>query len=185
MIIPVEQRQHILVHNMKRVRGFTLVELIISIILISILSGVGVALFSSSDQYAARLSMEQWLSAFRFSQRLALLKQDASNVLNVTLTQGSGSWTSNINLAATQLDVFELDRDNINVHMSTSDFVSACSVLPLLSFPATYYFNGYGDAVNSSSVQISSNTRFCFVGQESAELCLSPSGYAYAGSCQP
>lgn len=160
-------------------------ELIISIILISILSGVGMALFSSTDQYAARLAMEQWLSAFRFSQRLALLKQDATNVLNINITQSSGSWGASINLAAIPLDTFDLDRENINVHMSTSDFASACSVLPLLSFPTAYYFNGYGDAVTSSSVQLTSNTRFCFAGAESVELCLSPSGYAYAGSCQP
>lgn len=170
---------------MKYSRGFTLIELIIVIILISILSGLGIGLFSSSDQYAARLAMEQWLSAFRFSQRLALLKQDAVNVLNLNMSQASGSWGANINLATTALDSFDLDRENINVHMSTTDFSSSCSALPLLSFPAAYYFNGYGDAVTSSSVQLTSNTRFCFVGQESAELCLSPSGYAYAGSCQP
>lgn len=165
-------------------RGFTLIELIIVLILVSTLSGLGIGLFSAPDQYVTRLAMEQWLSAFRFSQRLALLKQNPTSILNITFTQSSESWNASISQATNQLDSFKLDRDNINVHMSTSDFSSACSTLPLLSFPAAYYFNGYGDAVTSSSVQLTSNMRFCFVGQESAEICLSPSGYAYAGSCQ-
>ena len=169
---------------MKFAKGFTLIELIVVIILISILSGLGIGLFSTSDQYAARLSMEQWLSAFRFSQRLALQKQSASDVLNINIIQAS-DWGVTVNLAATQLDVFELDRQGVNVHSSTSDFASACSALALLSFPATFYFDGYGNSVTSGSVQLTTNTRFCFVGEDTFEMCLSPSGYAYVGSCQP
>ncbi len=170
---------------MRIAKGFTLIELIIVIILLSIVSALGIGLLSGTDGYAPRVASDQWLSGLRLSQRLALLRQDASNLLTLNITQSSDAWSMSINQGTNELNRFDIDRNRINMHSSNSDFASACDVLPQSTFPMAFYLNGYGNQVNASRTQLSVNQRLCFVGTQSIELCISPSGYAYAGSCQP
>jgi MSHA pilin protein MshC len=168
-----------------RARGFTLIELIIVIILISILSSLGVGLFSGTDAYDARLAGDQWVSSLRLSQKLALLRQNSSELLTVTATQTSNEWLILLTQGTTALNDINISRDRIGLHTSTSDFSSACAALPLASFPIILYLDGYGNHVNASRVQATVNRRFCFVASQTVELCISPSGYAYNGSCEP
>jgi MSHA pilin protein MshC len=166
-------------------KGFTLIELIIVIILVSILSALGVGVFSGTDGFSARVSSDLWLTSLRLSQRLALMKQNSSQLVSMGITQSSDNWNISVDFDGTQLNSFDVERNRVDFHSSTSDFASSCDALPDASFPMTFYFDGYGDFVNSSRVQLLANTRLCFAGGESVELCISPSGYAYAGTCQP
>lgn len=170
---------------MRLVKGFTLIELIIVIILISILSALGVGLLVGTDGFSARVSGDQWLTSLRLSQRLALLKQSSSALVSMTVTQSSSDWNISIDFSGIQLNSFDIERNRVNFHSTTSDFASSCDALPSATFPLTLYFDGYGDLVTSGRTQLSTNTRFCFENGNSEELCISPSGYAYAGTCQP
>ena len=120
---------------MKLEKGFTLIELIIVIILLSIVSALGIGLLSGTDGYAPRFASDQWQSGFRLSQRLALLRQDAANLLTLNITQSSDSWSMSVNQAGNALSSFDIDRNRINIHSSNSDFVSACDALPQGTFP--------------------------------------------------
>ena len=166
-------------------KGFTLIELIMVIIVLSILSAVGVGLFSSSEQYTTRLAADKWLTVLRSAQRLALLKQSNTLVLNVNIAQSAQAWDVGIRQGATDLNRFAVERENITVRSSTSDFTSACNSLPAVAFPLTLYFDGYGNATNASRVPLSTNLRLCFSGQTQSEICMAPSGYIYEGSCAP
>ena len=210
---------------MTSAKGFTLIELIVVIILISILSAVGIGLFSSSDQYSARLASDRWLAGLRLAQRLSLQKQNASNLVVMTVTSGSDSWgfsidQAGINLSDFELNIllshidlqiipeeflkqlrndpywkeripqlksvlsdFEIEKEQLDIRISTSSFSAACSTLPVMSFPNTFNFNGYGDLVSATRVQESTNTRLCFIGAQTMDLCISPSGYTYEGLC--
>ncbi len=164
-------------------KGFTLIELIIVIILISILSALGVGLLSGTDGYSARVSSDQWLTSLRLAQRLALLKQSNTQLVTMTVTQSTSDWNVTIDFGALTINSFEIDRNRVNFHNSNSDFASSCDALPSASFPLTLYFDGYGDLVTAARNQLTSNTRLCFESGSTEELCISPSGYAYAGTC--
>ncbi len=166
-------------------KGFSLIELVIVIILISILSSLGIGLLSGTGAYDARLAADQWLTSLRLGQKLALLRQDASQLLTITATQASSEWLLSLTQGATTLNDINISRDRIALHTSTTDFVSVCTALPLASFPLALYLDGFGNHVNASRVQLTANRRFCFVASDSVELCISPSGYAYNGSCEP
>ena len=166
-------------------KGFTLIELVIVMILISIIGSLGIGMLSGTDAYDARLVADQWLTSLRLSQKLALLRQDASQLLSLTATQGSSEWDLILAQGVSELNSITLERHNVVVRSSSSDFASSCASLPLASFPLVFYLNGYGDHVDASRAQLSSNVRLCFVASQAIELCISPSGYAYSGSCQP
>ncbi len=166
-------------------KGFTLVELVIVMILISIISALGVGLFSSTSAFDARLASDQWLVSLRLSQKLALLRQHPSQLLTFTASQNTDQWDVRVAQGGSELNAINIDRNQVELRSSNSDFASACSTLPLASFPMVLYVNGYGDQVNASRVQLSANTRLCFVATETVELCISPSGYAYGGACLP
>lgn len=170
---------------MKSTKGFTLIELIVVIILLSILGAVGIGLFSAPSQYAVKLSADQWLSQFRLSQRISFLRQSASDPIRLTINQSANRWDMLVSQGATDLDQFEIDYDSVSVRYSQTDFSSSCSALPVMTFPMNFYFDGYGNAVNASRTQLSNNQRVCLTANSTAELCISPSGYAYEGSCLP
>lgn len=167
-------------------RGFTLIELVVVLILLSILSAVSINLLSSSDQYTARLSADKWLTFFRLGQRMALLKQNATNLVQLTLTQNTNEWTAVITQGADVLQDSEVEREDVQMFISSTDFASACAALPAATFPQSFYFDGDGDHVTVSRAAINNNVRICFSGSgQVAELCLSPSGYIYSGACVP
>ena len=165
-------------------KGFTLIELIVVIVLLSVLSAVGIGLFSAPSQYSARLAADQFLTQLRTAQRLALIKQDPVNLLTLTANQNTNNWNMILTQGVTTVNTFDIERVDTNVRTSTSDFSSACSALPLMAFPAAFYFDGYGNAVNSSRVQANTNRRICFQSTSTVEVCIGPSGYAYEGTCQ-
>lgn len=165
-------------------KGFTLIELVAVIVVISILSAVGIGLLSGTDQYAARLASDRWLAGFRLAQRLSLQKQSPSNLVVTTVSNSTDQWNMSIDQGATNLSQFSIDKVGLVAYGSTTNFLASCDSLSPLTFPLTINFNGYGDSVSGSRVQVSTNQRICFVGATTQQLCISPSGYAYEGSCE-
>lgn len=166
-----------------KIKGFTLIELIIVIILISIVSAVGMALFPTTQQYASRLIADQWLLSFRLAQRLALTRQNATELLTLSTSDVGGEWLLTISQGATTLDSVTIDKVNVTAKISNIDFVSSCDNLTSAAFPVQWYFNGYGDHVTAARAQMTGNTRICFTDTNPREMCISPSGYSYEGSC--
>ena len=166
-------------------KGFTLIELIMVMVLISVVSSLGVGLLSGTQAYDARLVADQWLTTLRLGQKLALLRQDASQLLSFSASQGGDEWQLILAQGGSELRRMHLERHNVVLHTSMTDFASSCDSLPQAVFPLVFYLNGYGDHVDASRNQVSSNVRLCFVASQAIELCISPSGYTYGGSCQP
>lgn len=156
------------------------------IVLLSIISSVGIGLLPNSQSYNARLAADKWLTFFRLSQRISLVKQSRDHLVTVTVNQTDSVWQAQLTLDQTLIQQSDFDREGTVVKFSNVDFVSSCSALPASTFPQTYYFNGYGDHVTNLGNEVVANLRVClFGGDQVEELCLSPSGFLYRGACVP
>jgi MSHA pilin protein MshC len=169
---------------MKSMKGFTLIELIIVIILISIVSVLGIGLLSSTDQYSARLASDRWLAGFRLAQRLSLQKQNSNQLVTLTVAENSTEWLFSLDQGSINLNEFSIEKERVVVKGSVSDYVNSCDTLPLITFPFSIKFNGYGDVVSATRVTKPANQRLCFIGANVEEICISPSGYVYEGLCK-
>jgi len=168
---------------MQSIKGFTLIELIVVIILLSIVSALGIGLFGAPSSYTARLSSDQWLSQLRLSQRMSLVKQSASELIALSVTDSGSQWVLDLQQGATSIGVQSIDKEDVVLRGSTSDFSGPCAGLPALPLPITWYFDGYGDRVNAARIPINTNQRLCFDGNQDVDICIAPSGYAYRGAC--
>ncbi|GAA6134680.1 hypothetical protein NBRC116188_14690 [Oceaniserpentilla sp. 4NH20-0058] len=168
-----------------KANGFTLIELIVVIVLISILSAVGIGLFSSPSQYTPSLASEAWINQLRYSQRQAFLKTQLTQPLLLTISRTSEVWRFTLSQAGQFIDEFDVEHNGLSINYSNASFSNECALLSVMSFPATFRFDGYGDLVDASNNKLSSNHRFCVPSTQSKNWCLSPSGYAYGGECVP
>lgn len=170
----------------KQQHGFTLIELIMVMMLLGLLSAVAIGLLPTTEQYNARLAADKWLTFFRLGQRMALIKQNASALMHVQISENTSLWDALLSQGTQTLQSAQLEREGVVVKISSTNFTAACSALPNVTFPQSFYFDGDGNHVTSTRSPITNNVRICFVGGEaSQELCLSPSGFAYASTCLP
>lgn len=165
-------------------QGFTLIELIMVMVLITILSAFAIGLFSSPSSYQPATLYQMWLNQLRFSQRQAFNKAQPNFPLIVSITRNSSDWIFSYSQNGNTLDVYEFEHNDVELLISNVDFLSACSALSSATYPITLRFDGYAERVDNSNNAINTNQRFCFQGRQDLNICLAPSGYAYGGTCE-
>lgn len=163
--------------------GFTLIELIMVIVLISVISALGIGLLPSAERYKSPLFTDQLLNALRTTQRLALLRENPSDVLSLLISRTSTEFQLQIMQSGSQVELISIEHTGVNLAFSSSDFTTPCASLAVSVLPYTLYFNGAGERSDASRVQTNTNLRVCILVTPPRELCIAPSGYAYAGSC--
>ncbi|MCP5325404.1 MAG: prepilin-type N-terminal cleavage/methylation domain-containing protein [Oceanospirillaceae bacterium] len=163
--------------------GFTLIELIMVIVLISLISALGIGLLPSAQEYKSPLFTDQLLNALRTTQRIALLRENPSDVLSLNVSRDSGEFQLQIMQSGSQLDLIAIEHGGAQLAFTNTDFTTPCASMAASPLPQILYFNGAGDLTNASRVQVSTNLRLCILASPARELCIAPSGYAYAGSC--
>ncbi|EAT12441.1 prepilin-type N-terminal cleavage/methylation domain-containing protein [Bermanella marisrubri] len=169
---------------MQKGMGFTLIELIVVVVIISILGVLSIGLFSSPSQYSASLSSKQWLTQLRSAQLQALQKQDANNLVQFLAQANGNEWRLQILFRGNSITQVQVSAKDQRLAFSDSDFSSACSALPSANLPLRFFYDGLGRFVASDGSAINSNQRLCFEGGNSViDLCLAPSGLAYEGAC--
>ncbi|PIE41061.1 MAG: hypothetical protein CSA49_05360 [Gammaproteobacteria bacterium] len=168
---------------MKASKGFTLVELIAVIIILGILSRFALGLFSAVESVEANIVKNQLLASLRSAQQLALSRQNltatGSVALNVHLVSGNWVFSTTYHDAASPgaatFDVAEIERGNTTLRYSESNFSAACSALPVVT-SLNVEFDGDGNLINGNRLRI------CIVGEQTINLCVSASGFAYEGA---
>lgn len=163
--------------------GFTLIELIMVIVLISIISVLGIGLLPSAQNYKSPLFTDQLLNALRTTQRLALLRENPTDVLSLNISRTGSEFQLQILQSAIQVDLISIEHAGNNLVISNTDFTTPCAALTPTPFPYVLYFNGAGERSDASRVQNNTNLRVCVLATPERELCIAPSGYAYVGSC--
>lgn len=156
-------------------QGFTLIELITVIILLGILSAFAISRFPSTQGYSTRIIGNQIIASARLAQQTALSRSSMVNT-NLAISEVAGNWNLVISGDANQ--ALAVDRGNEQVRFGT-DLVAACSTLA--AAPLTITFDGDGNRVPAQNLRICIDATAA--AERDIELCISPSGYAYEGSC--
>lgn len=159
-------------------RGFTIVELIVVIILLSVLSVVALSRSVGASAFEAAVLSDFVLEEWRFAQRLASVRQDSP--VQLQLAAGATELTASLVLGGTT--TVRQRQWETAATLSNSGTVLSSGQL------ATFSYAGSGQLVAASwngavldptlGVQIDVN------GENPRVLCLYPSGYGDAAVCQ-
>lgn len=169
--------------------GFTLIELIITLVILGIVSAVVIPRFISGNSFNAVLVRDQLVAMIRNAQQAALGRANVS----LTFTPNSGgsdlsvaradsvgpTETVNIDLSSVTLS------GDINVTSSCGSVNGQAAITD--STPMTINFGELGSLANSgvtgSVGPVNSGLRICLNNDPVFSVCVSPSGFAYAGDC--
>lgn len=142
------------VRNLAIVRGFTLVELVMVIILVGVISALGIGLFARSSSFSPLLATQQLESATLLAQQAALAGNTDRNSLSVTTVDENFEFTVGDKLP------FRIAHGG-----TTLNVVGA-------AFPIT--FDHFARPNTGGST-----VRFIFSGESTYTVCLSPLGAVY------
>jgi MSHA pilin protein MshC len=174
---------------MKKNDGFTVTELIVTLVLIGILSAFVIARFLSVDTYNAIIIRDQIVSLSQSAQQRAIGRSDVkltlqpvASDLEIRLEDSGGV----IQSVRTSLAGVAITADINNQ--------ASCVTPPLAPItnaaPFVLNYNRLGDLLNGGMsdavgfpVQISSGARVCIDSNPLMSVCLSSAGFAYVGDC--
>lgn len=172
-----------------RQAAFTLVEIVVVILVLGIISAVAMSRILGGNTFNAIIVRDQIVSLARTAQQNALGRSDVSMTItpgaggnDVTLvTSDSGGTIKTVTLA---LDTVSL-RGDINDTDSCETTAGADAITN--AAPMTVAFGELGNldtsGVTGSTGAITSALRICLNNTASESVCVSPSGFAYAGDC--
>jgi len=185
-------RTQILRHNkLVNVRaGFTLVEIIIAILLVSIMSAVVIARFTDGNTFNGLVLRDQFVSSTRVAQQSAMGRADvelrltpnaSGNEVTITVLEKNGT------IQSVQIPFASVDLSaDINFTTSCSSSTPANSITGG-SAPLILAFGELGEvqsaSVAGSSVALPSALRLCIDDEVEKSVCVSPAGFAYIGDC--
>jgi len=162
---------------LKQNQGFTLVELVMVILLVTILSAFAISRSSDRQGYLNNIVINQLISAGRLAQQTALSRASyntASANVSLNVAVVSGEWR--LRIAGGDGETFDtLVEQGDERIFSGTNFSAACSSLT----PAPFTINFDGDGNRSPA----NNLRICINSDVVTELCISPAGYIYRGAC--
>ena len=169
--------------------GFTLVESIMVIVLVGILAIFVIARFSEGDTFNSVIVRDQIVSLARTAQQASLGR---SGVTMTITPNGSGSAvTLQSSYDGGTIDSYSLDLSNVSLSGDINKTAS-CSVddgdfAITSAAPMTLTFELLGNlgvsGVTGNTGAISSAVRICINDSDLESVCVSPSGFAYAGDC--
>lgn len=157
-------------------QGFTLIELIMVIILLGVLSVFAVSRFPSKQPFSTVIINNQLLASARLAQQTSLSRASSAANITLTVSENSGEWNLAIASGGNTLFLTQVEQGSESIRFGTS-LTGSCSSLATAPFTVT--FDGDGNRIPFQ------NLRVCVDSDTDLELCISPSGYAYEGTCLP
>lgn len=171
-------------------KGFSIVELIVVIAIMSLLAAVAFSRFSDANTFNGLIVRDQIISLARTAQQNAFGRPDV--VMTITpdaggnnlsiVTSFDGNTIESITTPMTSLSLTG-DRNQTDSCAVTGGGASISSANPM-----TFVFGELGDITSPSGVSgaagdVSSGLRVCVNNDPALSVCVSPSGFAYAGNC--
>ncbi|NQV71128.1 MAG: prepilin-type N-terminal cleavage/methylation domain-containing protein [Pseudohongiella sp.] len=174
----------------KKITGFTIIEMIMVIVVVSIISSVVVSRLSDSNSFNGIILRDQIVSLARIAQQSSLGRAGVELTItpdaplsNVLIEAKAG--TTVIESAFVSMESLSLKGD-VNT-------VSSCSVGGAIALsnaaPLRIGVGELGDLIDSGVVgasypsSVSSAVRICINDDPAMSVCISPAGFAYTGDC--
>jgi prepilin-type N-terminal cleavage/methylation domain-containing protein len=172
-----------------RSSGFTLVEFVVTIILLGILATVALSRILRADTFNAFIVSDQIISLSRAAQQAALGRSDVLLTITPNVALDSVNLTTASDGGATTIDSVDLDLGSVTLTGDVND-TSSCATPPVTAItngtPLIIRFGELGDLEPSgfgAGTAISSAVRICLNDSPVDSVCVSPSGFAYTGDC--
>lgn len=169
--------------------GFSIVELVVVIAILSIIAAVAMARFSNGNAFEGIIVRDQIISLARTAQQNSFGRADVTMTIAPT---GSGDVIIettfdgvSIEQVTTSMSALSLSGDrNVTASCSVSSGGSAITN----ANPMVFTFGELGDIASPSGVSgsagdVNSGLRVCINNDASLSVCVSPSGFAYIGDC--
>ncbi len=154
------------------IRGHTLMELILVLVLMGILSSGASALLASRADFSPALVRDQLIASLRLAQQSALSKTQGSNVSHL-LMSSAGDFVFEVSHTGYTRSV-SLNGEGTTVTWSSSSLSGSCGGVTG-TLPHALAFDSSGNAAE---------TRYCISGAKEYRVCVSSLGFAYEGDCE-
>ncbi|MBL4670563.1 MAG: prepilin-type N-terminal cleavage/methylation domain-containing protein [Flavobacteriales bacterium] len=196
MIVPTDiHRQSILsrsrggIQLSRAAAGFTVIEIVTVIIILAILSSVAMSRILSGNALNAIVVRDQIISLARTAQQNALGRSDVDLVITPSASGDEITLTTNDNAGVIESYTFSLSTVELSGDINNTDSCAATSGADAISnaAPLTLTFGELGDlgvsGVTGSTGAVTSAVRIRLNDTASESVCVSPSGFSYAGDC--
>lgn len=160
--------------------GFTLVELVITLVLVGILSALGVGLLVSPSSYSAGAARDQFVSSALLAQKRALANSGSgeSTVLRVRQIGAGGDWVFEVSEEGA--DCGEQPEDCFIRSAEREDATLTIDDTALTDGSSRgFEFNSKGHLASGDNVDLT------FEGPSTHNACISSLGFTYPETCQP
>lgn len=179
-------------HSLLRLRGYTVIELVVSIVLLGIVAAVVIPRFMAPNAFDEPVARDGLLTTIRAAQQAALGRDDVTFEIDRT----GSAWHLQVKDSGSTLREFEFSAENIiletgspassNDTCSTS-FDTAVANDFELSFDAMGNLGEFSNTgVPGAPVAVDDDfngVRICLNDTDALSICVSPAGYAHAGNC--
>ncbi len=170
-------------------RGFTVVELVASIVLVAIISATVSTRWFGTDTFQVSTASSQFLTIARLAQRIA--QANSSITIHLRIDQAAGDWQYLVNEddagVVTTLHRLEIDAADINIQVTAGIGPSGLSAATSLDLEYDSLGNlkevtiGANPGVVTSGVAIDLSATGA--GTANRKVCISPLGFAHDGIC--
>jgi MSHA pilin protein MshC len=172
--------------------GFSIVELVIVILVLGVISATAMSRFSDENAFTGLIVRDQIISQARRAQQGAFGRSGMSMVLTPNMARTEATvevLEASAVLSSVTVSIYSL------TFTGDTNVTSSCSSTPGTSVtdttPFTLTFGQLGDLVASSGVAGAASfglaattaVRLCVNEDIDYSVCVSPSGFAYAGDC--
>ena len=170
-------------------RGFTIVEFVITTLLLAILTGVVMSRFADSNSLNGDIARDTIVSMARQALQHSLGR--ASITLVIEPTAGGDEALIEIQESAVTIRSATVTLRSLTLS-GDINVTDSCEVTPgadtlTNGSPMTIAFGELGDletsGVTGSTGTVTSAVRICVNNVATDSVCVSPSGFAYAGDC--